>query len=77
MHKCLLKSFYFIISLLFLRALMAASMGMWSGNFNEQLGQGAFIMAGIFGHFGASAIEYFVELIVRDVNSTKETSEAV
>lgn len=77
MHKCLLKSFYFIISILFLRALMAASMGMWSGNFNEHLGQGAFIMAGVFGHFGASAIEYFVELIIRDANSTKAPSEAL
>lgn len=69
MHKCIMKSFCFVISLLILRGLIAASMGMWSAGYNEQVGQWAFVMAGVFGHFGASAIEYVFELIARDVNS--------
>ena len=69
MRKCIMKSFYFVLSLLLLRGLIASSMGMWSAGYHEQVGQWVFVMAGVFGHFGASAIEYVFELIARDVNS--------
>lgn len=75
MRKCFIKSMYIVLSLLLLRTLMAASMGIWSSGFNDQLGQVAFVMAGVLGHFGASAIEYVIELIRRPTNESKSARE--
>lgn len=64
MRKYFIKGFCFILSVVLLRAAMAGSMGLWASKYSDTLGDVTFIVAGTLGHFGASMVEYFIQLYV-------------